>query len=622
MIDLGDVEPLLSEDDDETVEYVIKHISENLDKYVDVRKYLKRVRGKQHVPSFSWINSQWMKMLNNPEVGDTSSRVGKLFRRRFRVPYTLFKNVLVPRLALCKDLNSPGCSIPLEMKILCGLRILGRDNDNDTISELSGISESWCRTIFKKFINAMKDTFFQEYVYFPEGAELHEIMEVYRKLGLPGACGSMDGTHIHWNRCPKNMSNRCRGKEHSTTLAFLAVVDHNRRILHCSRAYCGAANDKAMFNNDPFCVALENGKLKDAEFIMFDGDGVPRKDNGGWIIVDGGFKKIPCLIEPQRNRFNDKEVVFSEWLESVRKDIECTFGILKSRFRVLKNAARTHDQCLLENIMHVCCILHNMLLLNDGLHLYSDWENVNWDSLNPSEDSDSEWECSSESSDDTAGTTALNSAITRTAARTIPPTVAVGKNWYNANVPSQLALHNSFVEDLVTSFSVQRFNGDVKWPRNFSNHSKKHFADTFGLRLNSELLTLSALYVKPSDLLDAAGASIGLGLFCSIDLPAKTVLGRFNGVRKSRQEYEDQDAGFGYAIAIGKDAVLDCFEAAKAGRCKLSMANSANRCTNVSTGTAAKNNCRIVNSTEGPEVFKLKTEKFIPAPPSSISQAT
>ncbi len=31
------------------------------------------------------------------------------------------------------------------------------------------------------------------------------------------------------------------------------------------------------------------------------------------------------------------EVMVAEWLESMRKDIECTFGILKQRFRILKN---------------------------------------------------------------------------------------------------------------------------------------------------------------------------------------------------------------------------------------------------------------------------------------------
>ncbi|CAN6328005.1 unnamed protein product, partial [Urochloa humidicola] len=45
-----------------------------------------------------------------------------------------------------------------------------------------------------------------------------------------------------------------------------------------------------------------------------------------------------------------------------RKDVECAFGILQSRFRILKQPARLWDQGDLENIMLACIILHNMII--------------------------------------------------------------------------------------------------------------------------------------------------------------------------------------------------------------------------------------------------------------------
>ena len=42
--------------------------------------------------------------------------------------------------------------ITIEFKILVALRILGRDNDCDTVSELSAIGESTCNEIFRKFV--------------------------------------------------------------------------------------------------------------------------------------------------------------------------------------------------------------------------------------------------------------------------------------------------------------------------------------------------------------------------------------------------------------------------------------------------------------------------------------
>lgn len=71
---------------------------------------------------------------------------------------------------------------------------------------------------------------------------------------------------------------------------------------------------------------------------------------------------------------NELERLFSKRLESVRKDVECTFGVLKNRFRILKVpllCCGKHGQDKVDNIFYTCCMLHNMLLEHDGL---IDWE--------------------------------------------------------------------------------------------------------------------------------------------------------------------------------------------------------------------------------------------------------
>ena len=47
--------------------------------------------------------------------------------------------------------------------------------------------------------------------------------------------------------------------------------------------------------------------------------------------------------------------------------MECTFGILKGRFRVLKNGIRVRGPAATDNIWLTCCALHNFLLEEDGL---------------------------------------------------------------------------------------------------------------------------------------------------------------------------------------------------------------------------------------------------------------
>ena len=81
-------------------------------------------------------------------------------------------------------------------------------------------------------------------------------------------------------------------------------------------------------------------------------------------------------MAPSKIAEDNDETVFSRTLESVRKDVECFFGILKGRFRVLKLRVGCHSQESVDNIFFTCCILHNMLHAFDGMDKFE--ENVDW----------------------------------------------------------------------------------------------------------------------------------------------------------------------------------------------------------------------------------------------------
>jgi hypothetical protein len=76
-----------------------------------------------------------------------------------------------------------------------------------------------------------------------------------------------------------------------------------------------------------------------------------------------------------------REIRWSEWMESIRKDVECTFGILKCRWRVLKTGIRLHGFISADKVWLTCCALHNWLLHVDGWDeewlngMSSEWKN-------------------------------------------------------------------------------------------------------------------------------------------------------------------------------------------------------------------------------------------------------
>lgn len=161
--------------------------------------------------------------------------------------------------------------IPDEIKLLCCLRVLGRDNCFDDISEMSDIGESTALSVFTKFVLSFSMNFQDEFITTPEGENLQKVMDIYSKLGFPGCVGSIDATHLKWAMCPKSLSNICTGKESFPSIAYQVVVDHSRRILHISQGMYDSLNDITITRYDKFCLDVKNGNIyKDVEFEVTD----------------------------------------------------------------------------------------------------------------------------------------------------------------------------------------------------------------------------------------------------------------------------------------------------------------------------------------------------------------
>lgn len=120
-----------------------------------------------------FTNTTWEKLIRHPSVRDPTHRKGKVFRRRFRVPFPLFL-WLVEK---CKEYNlfelkqsaKSNPRIPVEIKLLCCLRLLGRGECADTIAELSEVGESTVNHLIHTFFKNFLKTFREEYIFLATG---------------------------------------------------------------------------------------------------------------------------------------------------------------------------------------------------------------------------------------------------------------------------------------------------------------------------------------------------------------------------------------------------------------------------------------------------------------------
>jgi hypothetical protein len=322
-----------------------------------------------------------------------SNQFFKKFRRRFRLTYHEYLTLVEESREkqyfpsyMRKDAAGRDSS-PLELMILGALRYLGRGWTFDDIEENTAVSEETHRSFLHDFITCGSTILFRNHVESLQpstATEAKQHMHEYSVAGVPGAIGSTDTTHVLTEMCTYRLRNAHRSfKLQGTARAFNLTSNHRRQILATTCGFPASWNDKTLILFDTFVGKLHGGGVP-LGFELLErnasGEIVTVKYKGAWLIVDNGYLDWSVTVPPFSITTSQKEVRWSQWIESLRKDVECTFGILKGRWRILKTGIRLHGVEAADKVWRTCCALHNRLLEADGLHerwesgVPSDWE--------------------------------------------------------------------------------------------------------------------------------------------------------------------------------------------------------------------------------------------------------
>ena len=328
-------------------------------------------KGTKEARVFKPQNSTWWATLQHPDLAREETRIARRFRQKFRLPYVMveqLKRRVVRDHPEWADWDGGGqCSHPLIMKILVALRHLASGDDFDSLEDAAHIARDTLRVWVPKFLKWMEEVLFPEEVKKPTDGELDAALEVFELLGFPGAYCSSDGVHLPWDACPALFHARYKGKETYPSVAFNVSVLHSSKIIHVSDWSAGAVNDMTQARHDKLFEQLHNRTLHPSRtFRLYKRDGTSVEYCGLYAIVDNGYHRWKCLVAPYKHAILLDEKLWSKRLESVRKNVECTFGILKKRFAILKRPLLYRNPEFIQTIFRCCCTLHNMLLAHDG----------------------------------------------------------------------------------------------------------------------------------------------------------------------------------------------------------------------------------------------------------------
>lgn len=328
------------------------------DRQIMTRRFYER---EGHKKSF------WYLFVHERDLTDLNGRDGKLFRNRFTVPYPLYLQLLVlaERWFPQKEFDVCGReTTPVFLKLLGTLRMLGKGCSWDLLYELSGVSaevhRKWTLNFIAKFCTEM----YPVYVHGPRNSdEIASVTALYAAAGFPGCVGSTDCVHIRWEMCPVMWSSAFKnGKNNYASISYEMTVDHTKRFQATTIGHYGTTSDMTIVKFDGFVTAVRFNKLfTESEFKVQVDDDKWVIEKGLYLLVDGGYHKWRIMQCPLKHTVEEDKSRWSEFAESVRKDVECSFGILKKRFQFLKNAITWHRKSDIDNAVFSCVILHNML---------------------------------------------------------------------------------------------------------------------------------------------------------------------------------------------------------------------------------------------------------------------
>ena len=185
------------------------------------------------------------------------------------------------------------------------------------------------------------------------------------KANFPHCLGAVDGKHIRVVKPDQSGSMYFNYKDYFS-FVLLAVVDAEYRFIFVSIGSYGKECDSLIFKETLFWKKMNEGSLN-----------IPKpkplhetivKDVPYVLVADEAFPLSVNLLRPFGGTHLDAvKKIFNYRLSRARRYVECAFGILANKWRILHRPLDVQADTAIE-IVKACTVLHNFVREKDGLN--------------------------------------------------------------------------------------------------------------------------------------------------------------------------------------------------------------------------------------------------------------
>lgn len=247
-------------------------------------------------------------------------------------------------------------AISVKQRVAVTLWFLATPAEYRTIAHLFGIARSTVCEIVHETCKAIVDCLLKQYIQFPSGTKLDEIVHGFlTKWGVPQCVGAIDGSHIPIAGTAMNHTDYYNRKGWYSVI-LQGVVDHSYRFLDINVGWPGSVHDARVFARSSLYSNITEKHVLPDKKITINGIDIPL-----FLIGDSAYPLDTWLMKPftHSTSLTQQQQYYNYRLCRARIVVENAYGRLKARWRRLMKRIDMHIE-IIPTVISAACILHNM----------------------------------------------------------------------------------------------------------------------------------------------------------------------------------------------------------------------------------------------------------------------
>ena len=300
-------------------------------------------------PRNSWFELHYLEQ-NIPE---------EYFRQQLRMKKNTFDSVLnILGHRLVREDTRFRNAIPAAKVLAIGLYRLGHGNSYKSIGPVFNVGKSTAIEATQDVINGLYDLR-NEWIKFPlTTAETAAIIETFENHSdLPNIAGAIDGSHVRILAPSGDSAVDYFSRYQQHDFIIQAVVDGKKMFMDFSCGYPGSMHDGRVFRRSTIYRKAEAKEILTEPTVLINGQTI-----GPYLVGDSAYPSNAYLIKPypEGTRDPDEKKINKE-LSKARVNVECAFGILKNRWRLLIKRLDSGLEFAVKCAI-ACAVLHNICI--------------------------------------------------------------------------------------------------------------------------------------------------------------------------------------------------------------------------------------------------------------------